>query len=106
MLNVLLTIHIIITIVMVVIILIQKTSSDGVSGLSGSSSGGLMSGKASANLLTRTTAILATVFIANSLLMASITARDSGIIEKITSEQVEIKDEFKEPASPSVPLVD
>lgn len=109
MLNVLLTIHIIITVAMVLVILIQRTSSDGLSGLSGSSSGSLFSGRTSANLLTRTTAILAVVFMGNSLLMAALTARDSNLIDELTKEKPAIEQQEttgETPAAPTVPLAE
>lgn len=69
MLNILLTIHAIITLALVGIILIQRSSADGLAGIGGGG-GNFMSGRATANILTKTTAILATLFIANSLFLA------------------------------------
>lgn len=114
----LLIIQIIISIALVIIILIQKPNSDGIAGLSGGSSGGdgVFSGRASANLLTRITAILATCFLVNSLIMATISARNSTQKTSIINEEVEqdsskkidtkTKDNNKENSKPSVPLAD
>jgi preprotein translocase subunit SecG len=78
MLTVLLVIQIIIAVSMVIIILIQRSSSDGLAGLSGSSGGNsLISGRTSANILTKTTVALAAAFMFNSLAMATLTARQS-----------------------------
>lgn len=95
MLTVLLVIQIIIAIAMIVVILLQRSSSDGLSGLGGGGGGNaLMTGRASANMLTKTTAILATVFMVNSLAMATITARSSGIadsvIKRIESDGIQV----------------
>lgn len=104
MLTILLVVQIFIAVSMVGLILLQKSSADGLSGLSGgnASSGGgnsLLSGRASANILTKSTAILATAFMANSLLMATITAR-------VNSDGTEtlFEEDSKTPAEPSVPL--
>lgn len=76
MLTVLLVIQAIIAVAMVILILIQRSSSDGLAGLSGGSGGNsLLSGRASANMLTKSTTILAALFMINSLAMATITAR-------------------------------
>jgi preprotein translocase subunit SecG len=76
MLTVLLVIQAIIAISMVILIIIQRSSSDGLAGLSGGSGGNsLLSGRASANILTKSTTILAALFMINSLAMATITAR-------------------------------
>ncbi len=63
-----LAIHVVIGIALIGIVLIQRSSSDGM-GLGGGGGGGsnFMSGRQTANFLTRTTAILATLFIVNSL---------------------------------------
>lgn len=91
-LPILLVIQVIIAVAMICVILLQRSSSDGLSGLSGGSGGGnsLISGRASANLLTKTTAFLAIGFMANSLAMATITARSTShvdrVIENISTE--------------------
>ncbi len=77
MLSVLLVIQVIIAVFLIAIILIQKNNSDGVSGLGGGASNSLFTTKASANILTRTTAILAFCFMVNCLAMATISARKS-----------------------------
>lgn len=88
MLSILFVIQIIVAVIMVTVILLQHTSSDGLSGLAGgkSNSNSLISSRSSANLLTRTTAILATLFMINSLVMATLVARRSGIAERIIEE--------------------
>lgn len=63
--QVILVLHIVVTLMLIAIILMQRSDSDGF-GLGGGGNN-LMTGRASANLLTRTTAILATVFILTSL---------------------------------------
>jgi preprotein translocase subunit SecG len=69
MLNVLLVIHLLIAIGLVGVILLQR-SEGGALGIGGG--GGVMTGRAAGNLLTRTTAILATFFFVTSLALALI----------------------------------
>jgi preprotein translocase subunit SecG len=71
MLTLLLIIHGIVTLLLITVILLQK--SEGGGGLMGGSQGNLFSVRGSANFLTHTTAILATIFMANSLLIAYVT---------------------------------
>jgi preprotein translocase subunit SecG len=96
MLIVLLVLQIIVTVAMIVVILIQRSASDGMAGLAGGGNS-LMSGRASANLLTRITSALATIFIVNSLVMATMTSRSSksdlSAVDKMTIEK-------KSPAAP------
>jgi preprotein translocase subunit SecG len=71
--NILLTIHIFITLALVGVILIQKTDSSG--GLLGGGGGGgsMFTARGAANLLTRITAVLAALFIGNCILMTIVT---------------------------------
>jgi preprotein translocase subunit SecG len=66
MITVLLTIHVLIAATLVTVILMQKSTGDAI----GAASAGLMSGRSSGNVLTRATAILATVFFVTSILLA------------------------------------
>jgi preprotein translocase subunit SecG len=67
----LLVIHLLVTIALIVVVLLQRSEGGGL-GI-GSGSGGMgsfMSGRGTANLLTRATAILGTIFFALSLALA------------------------------------
>ena len=80
--TILLIIHLLIALAMVGVILLQRSEGGalgigGGGGAGGGGFGGLMSGRASANLLTRTTAFLAMGFIATSLILAILAARNS-----------------------------
>jgi preprotein translocase subunit SecG len=70
MITVVLVIHLLIASALVGVILIQRSEGGALSGLGGGTFGGLMSARGTANLLTRTTAILAACFIGTSLLLA------------------------------------
>ena len=88
--TVILAIHIILVVSLVLVILVQRTSSDGLSGLGGgSSAGAIFSARGSANFLTRATAILATGFICTSLALAYLASHREGgsIADKIAAEQ-------------------
>ena len=67
--TILLIVHMLIALTLVGVILLQR-SEGGALGIGGGGFGGLMTGRSSANLLTRTTAVLAAGFIATSLLLA------------------------------------
>ncbi len=68
---VLLTIEVIVCVAMIGVILLQRSEGGGL-GLGGGGGGvsGLMSGRGAANVLTRTTVILATIFICTSIALA------------------------------------
>ena len=97
--QVLLVVQVIITLALIVMVLIQRSDSDGF-GLSGGSGGNILSGRATANLMTRTTAILAAMFMANALLLGVIASHhNSGsIVETIQEQQ---KDEKGLPVVPA-----
>lgn len=69
--TVILVIHVLITIALIAVILLQR-SEGGALGIGGGSGGmsGFMSGRATANVLTRATAILAALFFLTSIVLA------------------------------------
>jgi len=95
---VLLVIHVIIALALIGIILIQRSDSDGF-GLGSGSGSNFMTGRSAANFLTRTTAILATLFIVNSLVLGVLAGRHSG--RSIADTIVE-----QEASAPAVPVDD
>jgi preprotein translocase subunit SecG len=73
--NLLLTIHVIITLLLIGVILLQRSESGG--GLMGGGSAGgnsMFTARGAANLLTRITAVLAVLFIGNCILMTIVTS--------------------------------
>ena len=66
---VLIVIHLILAIAMIFIVLIQQ-SEGGMGSMGGGGMGGFMTGRATANLLTRLTAVLAALFMVTSLTLA------------------------------------
>lgn len=70
MITVLLILHLFVTVALIGVVLIQRSEGGGL-GIGGSQGmGSFMSGRGTANLLTRTTAILATIFLALSMALA------------------------------------
>ena len=119
--TILLIIHLLIAIAMVGVILLQRSEGGalgiggGGSGGGGGGFGGLMSGRASANLLTRTTAFLAMGFIATSLILAIVAARNSAptsILDQPvggtsqTAPEATAPEVPAAPAEPSAPTAD
>lgn len=69
--TVLLVIHLLVTIALIVVVLLQRSEGGGLGiGSGGGGMGNFMSGRGTANLLTRATAILGTIFFALSLALA------------------------------------
>lgn len=103
--NVLLVVQILLAIALVAVILIQRTAQDG-GGLTGGGStmGGLFTARGSANLLTRTTAVLATLFIVNSLALGALASstHQTSLLDKIPAATQEQKPAAA-PVTPAVP---
>ncbi len=98
----LLVVHLLVAISLVGVILIQR-SEGGALGIGGGG-GGFMSGRGAANLLTRTTAILAGIFILTSLslvIMARQTDRPASILD---APAMSAPVAPAAPVGPSVPL--
>ncbi len=112
--TILLIIHLLIALAMVGVILLQRSEGGalgigGGGGGGGGGFGGLMSGRASANLLTRTTAFLAMGFIATSLILAILAARSSAptsILDQPVGGTAPAATAPAVPAEPSAPTAD
>ena len=77
--NVLLIIHLFVTLALIGVVLIQRSEGGGLGIGTAQGMGAFMSGRGTANLLTRTTAILAVVFFALSLALALMSRGTSGV---------------------------
>src|SRR6516162_11215134 len=103
----LLVVHILIAIALVGVILLQK-SEGGALGMGGGGMSGFMTGRSTANLLTRTTAILALVFFATSLSLVWFSNRDRAprsIIEQGAPAAPVVPVAPSAPAVPAAPSV-
>ena len=97
--NFILVINIILAIILVIIILLQK-SEGGALGL-GASQESFVSSRSAGNLLTKATAIIATLFIITSILLTIIGQKEiptSSVLEKVEEKQ--------DPSEPQIPKSD
>lgn len=102
---IILTVHLMIALALIVVVLLQRSEGGGL-GIGGGGGGGggmgsFMSARGTANLLTRTTAILAACFMATSLTLAILASQTttSSIVD-----QAPAVEEPAEPAAPAAPL--
>jgi preprotein translocase subunit SecG len=103
--TIVLIIHLLIALALVGVILLQR-SEGGALGIGGGGMGGLMTGRASANLLTRVTAVLAAAFITTSLLLALLAAHRSAptsILDQPAQSTPETPPGPTAPAEPAAP---
>ena len=73
MITFLLVVHTLIALALVGVILLQRSEGGGL-GIGGGTGGGLMTARGAANLLTRSTTVLAALFISTSILLAVLAA--------------------------------
>ena len=99
--TILLTLHILIAVGLVGVVLLQRNEGGGL-GIGGSSSGGFMTARSTANLLTRTTAFLAACFFATSIglaILAGAGSKQTSIVDEVVNSTSELP----VPSSPQVP---
>jgi len=100
--TVLLVIHSVIVVFLIMMVLIQRTDSDGMGGLGGGGDNQFLSGRTTANLMTRMTAILAAAFMVSSLVLAVMAGRMTqgsildGVPAEITAPVAAPKDAAKD----------
>jgi preprotein translocase subunit SecG len=106
----LLILQIIIALILIILVLLQKSDGDSLSGIGGGSGGlnSVISGKASANILSKTTMVLIGIFMLNCLVLASLSNASNKAVatdlNKIIEQQEKAKDE-KTPATTTVPVI-
>ena len=101
--EVLLIVHLLLAIAIVVVVLLQR-SEGGALGIGGGGGGGFMTGRSTANLLTRATAVLAACFMTTSVVLTILASNRSGpqsILDQPASEAP--SNQPTVPAGPSVP---
>lgn len=104
--NVLLVIHLLVALSLVVVILLQRSEGGALGGLGGGGgASGFVTARGAGNILTRTTSILATIFIVTSLSLSIIAQPSSTTKKQSILDSVEKTQESK-PAdnSPSAPI--
>ena len=73
--EILLFVHIVISVLLIITILMQKTGNDGLGGMSGNSNNmGIITARSAATFLTSVTVVLATLFIINSIILANLSS--------------------------------
>lgn len=104
--TVLLVIHLLIAVALVAVVLLQR-SEGGALGIGGGSGGGggagLMSARGTANILTRTTAILAACFFVSSIalaILASETRQPSSVLDAAPATTVPQETQSDQPQVP------
>ena len=109
--EVILVIHLILTVALIGVVLIQRSEGGGL-GIGGGGAGGggignILSSRGTANLLTRTTTILAAAFMVTSILLAVFAAQTSNpdsLLDQIDVEQGAVQAPVvpvEEPATPA-----
>jgi preprotein translocase subunit SecG len=81
--TVLLLIHLFVTIALIGVVLIQRSEGGGLGIGTAQGMGSFMTGRGTANLLTRTTAILAVIFFALSLTLAVLNRGTAGVANSV-----------------------
>ena len=99
--NLILIINIILAVLLVVIVLLQK-SEGGALGIGGGSDG--MNPRGAADALTRTTAIIATLFIITSISLTILSLRSNDRTLSFDDEVIELPDEIED--LPELPQLD
>jgi preprotein translocase subunit SecG len=102
MITFLLVVHLLITLALIGVVLLQRSEGGGLGIGSSQGMGSFMSGRGTANLLTRSTAILGTAFFVVALLLAILTrgASQQGSILDVPAASAPAA-----PAAPAVPAV-
>ena len=103
--TVLLVVHVLIAVFLIGVVLLQR-SEGGALGIGGGT-GGVMTGRGAANLLTRTTAILAAAFFATSISLALVSGLHSAptsILDAPVEAEAGAGDVPEGPSEPAAPL--
>ncbi len=101
--TVLLIIHLFVTLALIGVVLIQRSEGGGLGIGSSQGMGSFMSGRGTANLLTRTTAILGTIFMVLSLTLALLSHGTSGVGGSILNNPPPVSAPAPAPALPKAP---
>jgi len=107
-LSLLLSFHVIIAVIIIALILVQKgKGADMGSAFGAGASGTIFGAKGSANFLSRTTAILATIFFITSLTLAYLnkgTIKVDSVLDKIQTNEILIEESENKELLPVIPL--
>ncbi|MEQ9326472.1 MAG: preprotein translocase subunit SecG [Rhodospirillales bacterium] len=101
---VLLAVHLLLAIFLIAVVLMQRSEGGALGmGGGGGGGGGLMTSRGAGNLLTRATAIIATLFMLSSLGLAVIgeSDRTAGAVQSIPAQTPAVPAEPAKPAAPT-----
>lgn len=101
--EVILVIHTILVLFLIGMVLIQRSDSDGLGGLGGGGGNQFMTGRGAANVMTRTTAILAGAFMFTSLILAVMASRmtEGSLIDTIDTSVPAVMDSSDTSSKPA-----
>jgi len=108
--NVLLVVHLLVALAMIGVVMLQRSEGGGLGiggGGGGGGMGGFLTGRGTANLLTRTTAVLAAAFMVTSLTLSVFGAGGGGEPGSILDDlpaSAPAPQPAPEPTGPSVPV--
>ncbi len=107
-LSLLLSFHVIIAVLIIALILLQKGKGAAMGSAFGAGASGTIFGaKGSANFLSRTTAVLATIFFITSLALAYLnkgTIKVDSVLDQIQPDQIIIDESENQESRPSIPF--
>ncbi len=103
----LLILQMIIALLMIILVLLQKSDGDSLSGIGGGSGGlnSIMSSKSSATFLSKATMFLIAAFMVNCLVLAAISNSENKAIKKDLDKIIEQQNKSETPAVPLAPIV-
>jgi preprotein translocase subunit SecG len=101
-------IHVAIAVALVGVILLQKSEGGALGSMGGGGMSGFMTGRSTANLLTRTTAILAAAFFATSVILVVLSQHGAGgaprsLLDQGTAPSTQERPATPTPAAPTAP---
>ncbi len=90
MFNLFLIIHAFLALTLIIIILMQRSDGGALGGIGGGSFSGMLTGRSSANFLTKLTAVIAALFLGNSLLLAILSGnlKNNSIVNETVIEDI------------------
>jgi len=101
--TVLLILHAFVTLALIGVVLIQRSEGGGLGIGTSAGMGSFMTGRGTANLLTRTTAVLATLFMLLALALALLNRGTAGVGKSILEEPPATTQGTQTPAPPATP---
>ena len=104
--TVILVIHVLLALALVVVVLLKRSEGGGLGMGGGGGMSGFLTGRATANVLTRATAILAGLFMLTSIVLAVLAGHNSrarSIVDRPASAPASTDQAPAEPAAPAAP---